>query len=293
MSSNLAQDLEPAVPQEEIAAGEPAPEAQEAPQQAPEAPAADAKEVKADEPKEEKLVRLEALHEERKKRQQLKSENEQLRQHQAVLADRLNQLYQAQQPRQQVPDASVDPLANHEARLAQQEQRAQWLAEQEQNRAQQAQHAQQRQQVVNWYGSQAAEFAKETPDFGGAYEHMKQLRGAELMAMGYNALEARQVLENDELAVVAKAYQAGENPAAVIYRMAQATGYKKGAKAPVAAEEKMKTLQKGVEASKTLGAGGASAGNPTPEQLANMSDSEFSEFKEKLAKKGQRMSDVL
>lgn len=288
---NLAQDLEPSVPQEEIAAAEAAiPETPETPQQAADTPAAEVKDKPADEPAPEKLVRLEALHEERTKRKRIQAELEQTRQQQAVLADRLNQLYQAQQPQPQIPDASQDPLANHDARLAQQEQRAQWLIQQEQNRALHAQHEQQRQQVVGWYSSQAAEFAKETPDFGGAYEHMKKLRAVELQAMGYNAMEAHQVLQNDEMAIVGRAYQTGQNPAEIIYRMAQATGYKKAA---ASAEQKMKTLQKGVEASKTLGAGGASAGNPTPEQIANMSESEFAELKEKLAKKGQRMSDVL
>lgn len=286
--STLAQDLEPDVPQEEIAAAEAA-TPEEAPQAA-ETPEAPKEEVKADEPKEEKLVRLEALHEERGKRKQVQRELEQMKQNQAVLADRLNQIYQAQQPQPQIPDASQDPLANHDARLAQQEQRAQWLIDQEQRRNHDAQQANLKQQVVGWYSAQAAEFAKETPDFGGAYQHIKQLRAAELQAMGYNAMEAKQALENDEMSVVARAYQSGENPAAVIYRMAQATGYKKSAPA---GQEKMKTLQKGVEASKTLGVGGAAAGNPTPEQIANMSDAEFAELKAKLGKKGQRLSDVI
>jgi hypothetical protein len=283
---NLANDLEPEVPQEEIAAAEaelPKPEA-EAPKEG---------EVKPDtpeEPKVEKLVSLGALHEERQKRKKLQAELEQTRQRTALLEGRFQQLYEAQQPRPQAPDPN-DPLAviGHEQQMTRAQ--LQELAQRAYAEDQRKQAEQQKQQLVGWYQGQAAEFVKESPDFQGAYEHMRTLRVAEFQAMGYNAQQIAHALEQDELQLAWTGYQTGQNPAQIIYKMAQGTGYK--GKKEVPGEEKIQTLKKGVEASKTLGVGGATAGNPTPEQIANMSDSEFAEFKSKLGKKGQRLSDAL
>jgi hypothetical protein len=283
---NLANDLEPAVPQEEIAAAEAETPTPEAPQQ--DAPQEEQK--AAEEPKVEKLVSLGALHEERQKRKRLQAELDETRQRTALLEGRFQQLYEAQQPRPQEPDPN-DPLAVlvHGQQLTQAQ--IQELYRRQQVDEQRKQQDYQKQQLVGWYQGQAAEFVKESPDFQGAYEHMRKLRAGEFQAMGYNAQQIAYALEQDELGLAHTAYSSGQNPAQIIYKMAQATGYKKGKEIP--GEEKIQTLKKGVEASKSLGVGGSSAGKPTPEQIANMSESEFADFKASLGKKGQRLSDAL
>jgi hypothetical protein len=286
--SNLAEDIEPPVPQEEIAAATPEVKTEaEVKTDAPEGQA----EEKKEEVQPEKLVRLEALHEERGKRKQLQRELEQTKQQQAVLAGRLQQLFESQQPRPQVPDQATDPLGYmvHQQEMTQQELQALRQRQQQEDYYRQQQAA--KDGLVQWAAQGAAEFAKEAPDFVSAYEFMQKKRAGELQAMGLPPQQIRKTMENDELWVYTHAYQTGKNPGQVIYDLAKVNGYtgKKG----IPAEEKMQTLQKGVAASKTLGAGGGSAGNPTPEQIANMSESEFAELKAKLEKKGQRLSDVL
>src|SRR6185436_9829502 len=97
MNKELAQDLEPSVPQEEIDAGtqEAAESTQEEQTQEPaESQKAEAK------PEEKKVVPYAALHEERMKRKELQAEIARERQEQAakqaVIQDRLNQMWAAQ-----------------------------------------------------------------------------------------------------------------------------------------------------------------------------------------------------
>ena len=276
---SLAENLEPSVPAEEIAAAETA-EVKEPP----------VVEEKKEEVQPEKLVRLEALHEERGKRKELAKQVEQLRRQQeqerAVLNDRLQQLYAMQQPQPQIDPN--DPIAVHDHALRSQQQQ---LAEIQQN--QQWIHAQRQQQeqegqLVNWARMQALEYSKEKPDFNDAYKHVANQRAAMIAASGVAPEEAMQRLRNDELWFYYEAQRQGKDPAEALYQLAQSMGYRgKGG------EQKMQTLQKGVEASKSLGSGGAVSGNPTPEQIANMSDDEFAEFKAGLGKKNKRMSDAL
>lgn len=238
----------------------------------------------------EKLVRLEALHEERSKRKELAKKVESLERQQAseraVLNDRLQQLYAMQQPQPQV-DLN-DPIAVHDHALRMQGQElAQYRQERQQNYQVQMQH-QQTQQLVNWARSEASTFAKETPDFQDAYQHVAKQRLAMIQATGVPAEEAQQRLANDEIWVYSEAYRTGRNPAEVIYEMAKNTGYK-----GKAGEQKMTALQNGVKASANLGPGGASSENPTPEQIANMSEEAFATFKASLKKKGKSLSDAL
>lgn len=292
MNKELAQDLEPDVPQEEIEAAVP---------ETPETPAEDPKlEVaKQEEAKPEKVVPLAALHEERQRRKELQAEIARERQDQAakqaVIQERLNQMWAAQNPGPQFrdPNSDPDPLAamQHNQNLT-----VQQLNELKQQRQVEEAQARQRhhtQQLVGWARHQANEYAQEAPDFGAAYQHMMTARRGELEAMGLHPQQVAATLEENELWVFQTAAQRGVNPAEMIYNMAKAAGYAKQVEKPAAeaSEQKIATLQKGVAASKTLGAS-ASNGKPTAEQIAAMTDDEFAEFKKTL-KRGQTLSDVL
>ena len=294
--SGLAQELEPPVPETEIAAAAEQPAAEPSQEAAPEVPAVEGQVEKVEEkpPAADKFVKIQALHEERHKRKASDSRAIEAERKAAVLEDRWNQLMamqQASQQQQNLPDPN-DPLAvmEHNQKLTAQELHN--LKQRQAHDDYQRQQHNQQEQLVTWAQSKAAEFAQEAPDFNDAYGFMRQKRHAEFTAMGLDPGRVAQGLHNDELWVFAHAAQTGKNPAQIIYDMAVANGYKKGA-AKVTPEQKMQTLQKGVEASKTLGAGGAPAGNPTPEQIADMSESDFADFKAKLAKQGKRLSDAL
>ena len=285
------ESLEPQVPEEEIAEAAEQP-AEETPK-APEAPEAEKPEEK--EEKKQTLVPHQALHEERKRRQeieaQLRNERAERQRNEQIIAQRLQELYQAsqQQNQPQVPSETEDPLAAslHGVKVTQ-EQLKQLQTRMAQEDWQRQQVAQQ-QQLIGWAQSQAAEFQRETPDFPEAYQHMRTIRMGELEEMGLTPQQIQHTLVQDELWVFQHAAQTGRNPAEIVYGMAKRTGWQK----KQAGEQKIETLQKGLQASKSLGNGGGSAGMPTPEQIANMSEEEFGALKAKLAKSGKRISDVI
>ena len=289
--NELTADLEPDVPAEEIAAADEQP-AEETPEVEP---------PKAEKPKEEKteerekFVPHQALHEERERRKEAQREAAELKRNQQVLSDRLNQLWNTvQQPKQEAPqfrdpDKDPDPL---EALKHNQQLLAQRAFQEESHRQQQEQIARQQdgaRRLASWGASQAQEYRKENPDFDDAYQHIRNVRAAELQEMGLAGDELLGALWNDEMTIFQRAYQSGRNPAEIAFNMAKATGWQK--KQEAKAEEKIESLQKGAGASKTLGAGGGSPGKPTPEQIAAMSEDEFAEFKASL--KGKRVSDVI
>lgn len=288
----LAEQLEPPVTEEELTSEAPA-EATESPPETPPQEVAEKPEQEK-----EKFVPHGAFHEEREKRKDLQRQLARVQQEQAqrdqILNDRLQQIYHAANPPQQLrdPNSDPDPLSamQHNQQLT-----AQQLANLQNRIAQDdwnAQQAAQTQALVNWAQGQAAEFARETDDFSEAYGFMLERRHGELAAMGLPPQEVKRVLENDEMWIFQTAYQTGRNPGEIVYNMAKANGFQKKIDKP-SAETKIETLQKGTQAAKTLGNGGTSAGMPTPEQIAAMSDDEFAEFKEKLSAKGKRISDVI
>lgn len=143
------------------------------------------------------------------------------------------------------------------------------------------------------YQRDAAAFARENPDFGVAYNHLITARAGTLEAQGYGEQEIRQIIHNEERALVERAAKAGKRPAAMIYAMAQQFGYRKAAPAAQAAPavaaaaapaapaapsvtEEIERIAKGQAAGKSLSdAGGGAPSELTVEALANMSDREF------------------
>lgn len=296
MDKNLAAELEPEAPETPEAPAAEAPAVEKT-----EAPKAETPEEKPEEKKKdpsERNVAHGAFHEERQKRKEAEAKARQLEQNQAVLNDRLAQLWQTvHQPRQEAPqfrdpDKDPDPLEamkHNQALLLQQQQREAQYRQQQEQYARQQEGAR---QLARWGAAQAQEFRQENPDFDEAYQHIRQIRAGELQAMGYAGDELMQALWQDEMMIFDRAHRSGKNPAEIAFNMARAAGWqKKEQKQP--AEEKIDQLQKGAAAAKTLGNSGAPSGKPTAEQIAAMSDEEFAAFKAELKAKGQRLSDVM
>jgi len=145
---------------------------------------------------------------------------------------------------------------------------------------------------------------RERPDFLAAYQHARQARVSELVALGYAPQEALGITFDNELEIIRNAYVNGRNPAHVIYDYAQRHGYRGGptveptqrtAAGPLgrgtipSEAEKVALAARGQAASKSLStAGGGSTGTLTLEALAGMSDEEFAE-----ATKGDRWQKLL
>lgn len=272
-------ELEPKVPAEEIAAAEAEIEKTDTPQEEPK------QEIK-EEPKEdkkEKVVPYGALHEERQKRKQLEAQLRQQAERQALAEQRLAELYQhVQKPKADVPPYEVDPLSNLKAELdstkAQlEETRNFWQQQAEAQRAQQ-----QAVYVTNWARRQASEYARENPDFPDLYQHAQQARFQELTGQGLTPEQAAMQYQREEIELFWAAYQQGFDPSERIANYARQRGYapKQQKQEP---EKKVEQLNKGLEASKSLG-NGAPGGKPTIEQIANMSDDEYAEYKKSLGR---------
>lgn len=214
--------------------------------------------------KEERKVNYGALHEERQRRKELQSKVE-------AMEGRFNQILQNLQPKEQIPAIEEDPVRNFDTRIGSVEQ---MLRQQLENNQRQHQEA----AVINSYRQSAAVFAQENPDFNDAYSHFINSRRQELQAMGYAPNEAQNILQQEEFAAAIRAMQNETNPAAMIYEAAKVRGYKK---AEPQNSDKMKTIEKGVQASRVSG-GSPIAGNVTLESLAEMSDEEFSKNWDKL-----------
>lgn len=156
-----------------------------------------------------------------------------------------------------------------------------------QQRDQQAQQqyemAQRQEQFISTYRAKADEFKQSQPDFGSAYDYLLKSREAEYQAAGYSQEQVVQLLHEDEAAIVATALQQGANPAQRLYEIAKLRGYKQTANIPNNAQDKIKannekiaTLQRGLQASRSINNGGVNAkDNLTLEDVAEMSDDEL------------------
>jgi hypothetical protein len=156
--------------------------------------------------------------------------------------------------------------------------------------------------LKNEYQADALSFSRETPDFGAAYTHLLNTRGAMLEAQGYDGNQIRQILFNEEKQLVERAKATGKRPAAMVYALAQQLGYRKADPAPVVAAataapaadikpngnghteakpsvtEEIARIKAGQEAGKSLSGAGGAANELSKESLAAMSDAEFEAF---------------
>ena len=233
-------------------------------------------EVKEEVKKEKKFVPLEALHEEREKRKELKERLDRQEQ-------RFQELVEKFKPKEDAPvfDSEEDKLRYEQKVLSEQVQEHRKFIEQ-QNRFSQQQ--QQEQVIIQTYAQKAKEFAKETPDFSEAYNFLYQSRQAELTAAGYplagdtrrGLLPLEEYLKREELSLANAALQDEVNPAERVYNIAKARGYVKKSEVKT---DKLENIEKGIKDNKTLsGATGSSPKGLTLEALADMDDEDFSKL---------------
>lgn len=166
------------------------------------------------------------------------------------------QQFQAQPPAQppvQAPDPETDPLGNMMHQLAEVNKTV--LALQNQLQQQQSQSAtvdnfRAFQQQVNALKN---EFAKSTPDFDTAYTHLRDMRVADLRALGVNEAQIKQALFHEDIALAENAIRNGKNPAEVLYETAKRHGYiTKQAAAPAAPDAKLTAIQQAQAAARNL-----------------------------------------
>ncbi|UZE51905.1 hypothetical protein ONR75_15855 [Rhodopseudomonas sp. P2A-2r] len=142
---------------------------------------------------------------------------------------------------------------------------------------------------VNDYKADAAAFeagdpvkgVAAVPDYRKAYDFLLNSRAADLKAIGYDTPEKlHNALTADEFAIAQMAKDQGRSPAAMLYALAQARGYKAAA-APAAdggtAAERLAKIEAGQAANKSLSdlGGEAPGGAMTAQRLIDMPMAEF------------------
>lgn len=312
-SDDAANPMPPAEPE-----ASPAP----APQQpAPELVAKDPKE--APQPP-DKMVDKRALDEERSRRKKAEREAQELRERQAAELAKANTRFEmlaeavkAQQPppapEPEIPAFEADPRGFLEGnfnrfgrgleavmkRLEAVETNSRGLSESAQ-RAQQEANA--LAELESWGQQQEAEFARETPDYKEAVTYLAQAREKELRALGIeNPMEIRNAIAHDVRQLAVRAKQMGRQFGETLYRIAEAKGYRREATQdrPPTTNEMALTLRdqvptspaerllRGQDMATTLGStGGAPAGEPAAQAIANMTDEEFARLYNEVKKKG-------
>jgi hypothetical protein len=234
--------------------------------------------------KKQKVVPHAALHAEREQRKAIAKQLEEERIARARLEERwkliLEQRKQQQeQEQEQLPDPELEPY-DYMKHLGEEVQQLRQMTEQE--RQAQAQMAQ-LQQVIQHGEQMAAQYrAQVGPEtYDKAFQHVYEVRGKELMSMGFNAEQVPQILQQEAQEAVFQAVQRGMNPGEMLMKIAQARGFNPEQSGEEGSEvaEKAKKIADGQRKTKGLGgAGKRIPNNPTPADLAKMSDEEFMEW---------------
>ena len=198
------------------------------------------------------------------------------------MEQRFQQLVESfQNPQPKPPSFEDDPLEALRYETQQLKQYAIQHQQTEQQKYQQQQYQQFEQDFQRRYEKSAHEYVKQQPDFPKAYQFYNKDFYETLLEAGYESDQAKELMRQDEMAIAAKAFQDGVNPADRIYKLAHRRGYKVAqAQAPKAeAKQSIEQLEKGLQASKTLSnMGGKTESELTLEWIANMDDDEFAKF---------------
>lgn len=145
--------------------------------------------------------------------------------------------------------------------------------------------------VIATYRIGAEEFIKTAPDFKTAYEFAVGSRVQEYELLGYSKNDAIKLANQDEFQVVKTAIDNKKNPAEVLYKLAEARGYKKSEepqpddKKVVDLKETVKKGQKQAKSLSSIGKGPVEGGADSLEALAELDGEDFNKAWDKLFKK--------
>lgn len=210
---------------------------------------------------------------------QLRSENDQLK----TTFNRILTKAQEQQEAQ-APSFDDDPINALRHENQQLKTKFDRLDQENIRNREQAQADHNQQKFINSYRSEANKFKQSTPDFDDAYNFLLENRMTEYETAGYDKPQAEQLAMEDEAAIAANHLGKGTNPAEAIYKLAKLRGFQ--GKSSINAQdkisankEKIATLERGLQASKTVNSGGSSSKEQLSlEAVANMDDEEFSKL---------------
>ncbi|MDE2100372.1 MAG: hypothetical protein KGL39_24180 [Patescibacteria group bacterium] len=269
-----------------------------------------------DRPADKKLVDKRALDEERNRRKTLQAELEKERRDRAASEakiqarfDMLAQAVEASAKRpppampaeEAIPDFDKDPRANIDGRFGKLErmlEKALSTTKAVETSAatltQEQQNQRALQDLTAWGDAQEREFMRSTPDYAQAVAFLRDARARHFEALGFDAAEIEANIRQDVINTAAFTRQRGRNFGEALYKLAEASGYRKtaptaanGPAARAAPENAAERLIRGQEMATTLGStGGAPRGETPVNTIANMSESEFESFYNKVKANG-------
>lgn len=196
----------------------------------------------------------------------------------AIIAQQTTQREQPKAP--EIPDINTDPIGHFQTKQAILEKQLEEARGFQQQQVQMTQQQAHLQKIGAEVSRLEQEFAKVTPDYNQAQQHLFQTWAQEAQLLGRQPEEA---IKFWSMQIVQHAAQQGKNPAQVAYEMAKQRGYT-GAqpKAPTQTQQpqgpNLDTIQRGLAASKSTSAApgkAAPSGTPTIEALLQMDDEDF------------------
>jgi len=175
-----------------------------------------------------RTVDYRALKEERVKRKELESQYSSLKEETTRLQQQVNQLLghvlpprQEQAPVNNGPDPVEQPLEYLNARLDEA------LGELTKMKETQA-----KKELMGRFERDSFEFTKQNPDWVAASDHLVEVAKNQLRTLDIPDDQLDMALAREIDTLITNAYKAGKNPAELVYRLAQTTGFKSAAKAP-------------------------------------------------------------
>lgn len=251
----------------------------EAADNAPEA----AEEEAQEEAQQQKTVPYGALKAERERRKELSEQNRQLREQMQqflTLRDELKQLREGREPDPEErfrEEYEKDPIEAMRKRLDQFEQ-----AQRQQTEHSERQHQQSEQYraFVTEVSRQVGEFTQEHPDYQDALRYVMDRRVEDYRAMGLRQDEIPAAWEQETTQWAATALNRDQNPAELVYSLAQRWGYNHHKEAPSPTKERVERIKRGQKADPSEAPGGQ--GGWSVSDIAQMPDEEFDKLWEEM-----------
>lgn len=200
----------------------------------------------------------------------------------------------------EIPDRAQDPVGYLEYQTREAKELATKAQEPVKRLTERLDSFEQNQRLATHVGAVENDFATKQPDYWNAVEHIRKIRTTQYVLAGLDEAQQAHALNADTNAWIMALLHSGKNPAEATFELAKAYGYSVKAEPGSTegnvvkfnpkveeAKEKIKTVERGQQASKSLGegVGGSPPTKRGVEDLALMDDDEFDKLSQKDWKK--------
>jgi hypothetical protein len=172
------------------------------------------------------------------------------------------------------PDPQTDPLGHMTHTLSKLQAQLDAMQNSQKETHEQTQQQTQQQQFAQLVNNQVQTFKAANPDYEDAYQHLIKTRTQDFRDLGMTEQQIRTAIGQEEMTITQNAFAQGKNPAEIVYNFAKRYGYQP--KVAAKPENKLETIQKGMEASQSLQRGTPpEAGEITTDNIMEASEATF------------------